>query len=449
MENIKISKGFKVALTGMPDLSVIQIPEPETIAVSALDIPYIRPKLLVKENDPVKTGTPLFCDNRNKKIHYVSPGTGIIKHIIFGERRRLKEVVIALDKASDKKDDFIQFETLSSDDIDTAPRSNITKLLQKGGLWQCFREFPFKDTADETHEPPMIIVSLNGNDPFSPQPQVVLENNTAFFEFGIKLLNRFSNRVIITSRQENLSSLTRLNGLKEHITHIVPDFYPAWDPGVVLYQLKKTQKENRSWYISIEHLIQIAKFLLTGRYPVERVVTLTRSNHKSPHMITRQGIPVKTLVGNLENNYLITTGRFNGRTVDLNSHMGFFESTLTLIKNNQKEELFGFMRPGLEKPTASNTFLSCLTQTPKTLDCNLHGEERACINCGYCADICPVDLMPNFIMKALLSDEIEDALSYGLLDCCGCGLCAYACPSKIELTTVLSHGITAHYKDKE
>jgi len=57
--------------------------------------------------------------------------------------------------------------------------------------------------------------------------------------------------------------------------------------------------------------------------------------------------------------------------------------------------------------------------------------------------------MPNFIMKALLSDEIEDALSYGLLDCCGCGLCAYACPSKIELTTVLSHGITAHYKDKE
>ncbi|MBU2453775.1 MAG: NADH-quinone reductase, partial [Proteobacteria bacterium] len=53
MENIKILKGFKPTLTGMPDLSTIQIPEPETIAVSAMDIPFIRPKLLVKENDSV------------------------------------------------------------------------------------------------------------------------------------------------------------------------------------------------------------------------------------------------------------------------------------------------------------------------------------------------------------------------------------------------------------
>lgn len=433
----------------MPDLSVIQIPEPETIAVSALDIPYIRPKLLVKENDSVKTGTPLFCDKRNKNIHYVSPATGIVKHIIFGERRRLKEVVIALDEKENKKNGFIQFSPLSSDDIDTIPKSNIIQLLQEGGLWQCFREFPFKDTADKNHAPPMIIVSLNGNDPFSPQPQIILKNNTDFFKFGIKILNRFSNRIIVTSRQENLSSLSRLNKIKEHITHVVPDFYPAWDPGVVLYQLKKNQKENRSWCISAEHLVLMAKFLLTGRYPVERIITLTRSNHKTPHIITRQGVPVKDLIGTLEDNHLITTGRFNGRTVDLNSHMGFFETSLTLIKDNQKEALFGFMRPGIEKPTVSNTFLSCLTQTPKILDCNLHGEERACINCGYCTDICPVDLMPNFIIKALLSNEIEDALSYGLLDCCRCGLCAYACPSKIELTTLLSHGIAAHYKDKE
>lgn len=449
MENINVSKGFKVALTGMPDLSVIQIPDPETIAVSALDIPYIRPKLLVKKNDPVKTGTPLFCDKRNKCIQYVSPGTGIVKQIVFGQRRRLIEVVIALNKNRDEKDDFIQFETLSSDDVNTVPRSNITKRLQEGGLWQCFREFPSKDTADENHEPPMIIVSLNGNDPFSPYPQVVLENETAFFEFGIKILKQFSNRIVITSRQDNLSSLNRLNGLKEHITHIVPDFYPAWDPGVVLYKLKRTRKENRSWCISAEHLVLMAKFLLTGRYPVKRVVTVTRSTDKKPHIITRQGAPVKNLVGSLDDNSLITTGRFNGRSVDPKSHMGFFESTLTIINNNQEEEFFGFIQPGLTKPTASKTFLSCLTQTPKNLDCNTHGEERACINCGYCVNICPVDLMPSFIIKALLSDDIEDALNYGLLDCCRCGLCSYACPSKIELTKLLSHGIDAHYKDRE
>ena len=116
---------------------------------------------------------------------------------------------------------------------------------------------------------------------------------------------------------------------------------------------------------------------------------------------------------------------------------------------NKQENLFGFMQPGLRAPSASKTFLSCLSKTPKNLDCNIHGEERACINCGYCVNICPVDLAPHFIIKALLSDDIEEALSYGLLDCCGCGLCSYTCPSKIELTKLLSHGIDAHYKDKE
>ena len=52
-------------------------------------------------------------------------------------------------------------------------------------------------------------------------------------------------------------------------------------------------------------------------------------------------------------------------------------------------------------------------------------------------------------MKALHSDDIEDALNYGLLDCCRCGLCSYACPSKIELTQILSDGMDAHFKDKE
>ncbi|MBC8440165.1 MAG: 4Fe-4S dicluster domain-containing protein [Deltaproteobacteria bacterium] len=453
MENIKILKGFKTPLTGMPDLSVIQIPDPDTVAVSAMDIPYIRPKLLVKENDYVKTGTPLFSDKRNNSIFYVSPGTGIVKQIVFGERRRLQEVVIALDKNVDKninnnqaeKDDFIQFETLSQDSIDTTPKTKIIKLLQQGGLWQCFRQFPSKDTADENHEPPMIIVSLNGNDPFSPHPKVVLENEVPAFEFGIKILKQFSNRIIVASRQ---SSLDMLNGFNDHITHIVPDFYPSWDPAVILYHLKRSPKDNRSWCISAEHLILVAKFLLTGRYPVKRVITITRSNDKKPHIIARQGTPVKNLVGSLDENSIITTGRFNGRSVELKSHMGFFENTLNIINDNQEEELFGFIQPGLSKPTVSRTFLSCLTRTPKNLDCNIHGEERACINCGYCTNICPVNLAPSFIYKALSSDDIEDALSYGLLDCSRCGLCSYACPSKIELTQLLSLGMDDHYKDK-
>ena len=68
------------------------------------------------------------------------------------------------------------------------------------------------------------------------------------------------------------------------ITHLVPDIYPAWDPGTVLYKLKRSIEENTSWCISAEQLVLVAKLLLDGRYPVKRVVTVTQSNDKKPHI---------------------------------------------------------------------------------------------------------------------------------------------------------------------
>lgn len=443
MKKIKVSKGFKTKLSGMPDMSVIHMLEPETVALSAMDIPYIRPKLLVRENDPVKTGTPLFCDKRDQTIQYVSPGSGIVKKIVFGQRRKLHEVVISLDK----KEEFIQFETLEGlKTVDSISKSKIIKLLKQGGLWQCLRQFPSRDTADENHEPAMIIVSLNGNDIFSPHPGIVLENQEQALKLGLKVLKLFSDRIVVTSRQDSLERLSRFQNL---ITHVVPDFYPAWDPAVVLYHLKKTAKENLSWCISIQHLLLIAQFLTTGRYPFRRIVTITRADDKKPHIITRQGAPIEDLAGKTDDESIVTTGIFNGRAADPSTHIGFFENTLNILDSNAKEKMFGFIHPGIKTATASKTFLSCLSEKPKHLDCNIHGEERACINCSYCTTICPVHLAPSFIMKSLLGDDIEDALSYGLLDCCRCGLCSYVCPSKIDLTQILALGMNAHFKDKE
>lgn len=443
---LKVKKGFTLPLTGMPDLSVIRLPQPETVAVPVLDIPYIRPKILVKEKDPVRIGTPLFCDKRNKNIRYLSPGAGMVKQIIFGPRRRLVEIVVTLDKMREGSDSYLPFDPISSKDLEQMPRSTIVEHLQNGGLWQCFRQFPAKDTADENHIPSMIIVSMNGNDLFSPHPQVVLDSELNFFELGIRLLEQLTRNIIVTCRE---NSLNRLNGFTPFITHVVPDTYPAWDPGTVLYKLKQSVEDNASWCISAEHLVLIGKFFINGRYPVKRVVTVTRSHDKKPHIITRQGAPIKDLTGGLDAGGLITTGRFNGRSVAPDSHLGFFETTLNILPGSQEDEMFGFLMPGVSKASVSKTFLSSLAPGPMDLDCTLHGEERACINCGYCTRICPVDLNPNFIMKALHADDIEDALQYGLLDCVRCGLCSYTCPSKIELTRILSDGMNAHFKDKE
>lgn len=81
-------------------------------------------------------------------------------------------------------------------------------------------------------------------------------------------------------------------------------------------------------------------------------------------------------------------------------------------------------------------------------DSGMHGEERSCINCGACADVCAVDILPQFMYKSLLAGEIEEALSHGLLDCVECGLCTYVCPSKIELSTTFINKRRIYYQEQ-
>jgi Na+-transporting NADH:ubiquinone oxidoreductase subunit A len=442
METLAPSKGFKLKLAGKPDTSVIRLARPATVGVSAQDIPHIRPKLLVKEKEAVKTGTPLFFDKRDPAIQYLSPGTGTVKQIRFGARRRLLEVVIALDSM----DDFVEFGPFTSTDLVKLPDQELIDRLKQGGVWQSLRQLPARDTADSGTTPPLIIVCLNGNDLFSPHPGQVLEDNIPQFEFGLAVLKRFCDRIIVAART---SSMERLNPVRHLITHQVSDAYPAWDPGAILYHIKEKPEENTAWYIHVQDLLHLARFLKTGRYPVETMVTVTRGDDKKPHMIARRGAPIRLLAGNFPAGSLITTGRFNGRKVDPDTHLGFFETTLNILPDTPEDEMFGFLRPGLNKPTVSRAFLSCLIDREVQLDGTLHGEERACINCSYCEDICPVDLMPSFIMKALHGDDIEEALQLGLLDCCRCGLCSFTCPSKIELSRILSQGMDTHHKDKQ
>ncbi len=63
----------------------------------------------------------------------------------------------------------------------------------------------------------------------------------------------------------------------------------------------------------------------------------------------------------------------------------------------------------------------------------LPDNELACIRCGYCADACPENLLPQQLLQFSRSRAFEQATDHGLDDCIECGACAYVCPSKIPL----------------
>ena len=63
-----------------------------------------------------------------------------------------------------------------------------------------------------------------------------------------------------------------------------------------------------------------------------------------------------------------------------------------------------------------------------------------CIRCGKCIDVCPMNLMPVLMYKALYTNDIEEMNAVHLMDCCECGCCAYNCPAGVPLVLAFRSG---------
>ncbi len=58
-----------------------------------------------------------------------------------------------------------------------------------------------------------------------------------------------------------------------------------------------------------------------------------------------------------------------------------------------------------------------------------------CIRCGACAEVCPINLLPQQLYWHAKAKDFQKAQDYHLFDCIDCGCCAYVCPSHIPLVS--------------
>ena len=421
---------------------------PAQVAILPERIPFVRPKLHVSNGDAVKTGSVLFTDKRNPTIRFLSPGGGIVERIDFGPRRIVREIVVKLDATEAVED----FGAVSNADLGRMSREDVTEKLVNGGLWPLVRQLPFRDYADPKVDPPGIFVCLNAAEPFQAEPAVYLKGQSALFESGIEILRRLTrNRIYVTAPIGCFDDGDPLSSL---VTHVYDGPYPAGDPGTLLYHIKQGPDENRCWYIDGQDLLLLAQLLQTGTYPTERTVALSGDMLDSRcHVKTRLGVSLAHVLDSFDEPCdagvrLIQGGLLTGYAVEKASYLGFHETSLTAVADGRDREFLGFIRPGFKKPSYSKAFLSSLNPSNLSVNCGTHGEERACIACGSCNRVCPVDVLPQLTFKAVLADDVDESLSLGLLDCVECGLCAFVCPSKIELSGILKSAKKAYYLEQ-
>ena len=66
--------------------------------------------------------------------------------------------------------------------------------------------------------------------------------------------------------------------------------------------------------------------------------------------------------------------------------------------------------------------------------------ESACIHCGKCMTVCPQQLVPQMLVKAVKSNDFEKFDALGGMECIECGCCSFICPAKIPLTQRFKYG---------
>jgi len=94
--------------------------------------------------------------------------------------------------------------------------------------------------------------------------------------------------------------------------------------------------------------------------------------------------------------------------------------------------MMGFAMHDLDLPVIKTS--NCLLiDAGESSDLKLRSNVLPCIRCGICAEVCPINLLPQQLYWYSKSQELKKVQEYNIFDCIECGCCDYVCPSQIPL----------------
>ena len=143
-------------------------------------------------------------------------------------------------------------------------------------------------------------------------------------------------------------------------------------------------------------------------------------------------------------NRIISGDILTGQEIELDGSLGFYHTTVTVIEEGKEQEFLGWILPGLDKFSASRTFLSWLMPSKKySLNANMHGEERAYVMTGEYEKVLPMDIYPTQLIKAIMVGDVDAMEKLGIYEvsCEDFALCDFICTSKIPVQDFIRFGL--------
>jgi Na+-transporting NADH:ubiquinone oxidoreductase subunit A len=451
----RVRKGLNIPIAGEPEQRIEQAPAPARLALLADDYVGMRPTMHVAVGDEVQRGQLLFEDKKTPGVRFTAPGGGRVSAIHRGERRALQSLVIELDSAElSGAAATVAFDSYTGKPPGSLTRQQVRDLLVESGQWTAFRRRPFSKVPPPDEVPHAIFVTAMDTRPLAPAVDVVLAGREEDFNRGLEALAKLTEGPVYVCKGPNSSIPTPGNSKFQ-----VEEFegpHPAGTAGVHIHFLAPVSRRKTVWVIGYQDVAAAGRLFATGELDVARTVALAGPAVKRPRLLrTRLGASIAALVkGELVEvvNRVISGSVLGGRAAggEVFGYLGRYHNQVAALPEGGKRVFLGWLSPGFDLYSTVNTFLSRLIPGKKfRFDTAVHGSDRAMVPIGLYERVVPLDILPTFLLRALLMGDIEQAEKLGCLELDeeDLALCTFVCPGKAEYGPLLRRVLTMIEKE--
>ena len=183
--------------------------------------------------------------------------------------------------------------------------------------------------------------------------------------------------------------------------------------------------------------LAVCRAIEQGKTLYERVLTVSGRAIKNPkNLWVKVGTPVKEIIEYCGGEVMkqVIKKDLKSVKVDIKNKIETSENEITEV-STVKKVIQGGPMTGLALATydvyTHKTTSGILLMTEDEAAAE---QPTPCLNCGMCADVCPMHLMPMQTGFYAAAGEYETAAKLGNTGCCiECGACEYTCPAKRPL----------------
>ena len=452
MNVININKGLDIPIKGAPNDIIEDMSNSITIKLHPSKISGIKPKLTCKIDDEVKIGTELFHDKNDPTISFVSNCSGKIKNIVLGERRALDEIKIENDNLNNHHKEFKSF---TSSEINSIDKDSLVNILKESGNWTYIRQRPFSKIADSKKSPKSVFVSCFNSAPHALNTNLLINDNAKnALQTGINALCKISGLNYINLSIGSSQDVNFFKSLYNVSLSIFNGPHPAGNVGVQIHKINPINVGESVWYLDFQDLLSIGDFLNSGKIINTKIVSISGEQLVNPtHCKIVKGTVIKNIIKDdldLNKSRIVSGNILTGSISNIERGIEYYDSQICVVPNNGERHFLGWLMPGFDKYTNSNTYLSKIFKN-KTWSLNtlINGSYRTIIPFGYWEDVLPLDVIPQYLVKSILAEDIEEMENLGIYECHeeDFALCSFVCQSKFPVQEVIKKGLMLMEKE--